>query len=86
VARVFGEIGKSFNHSQMVLDMVPEAWTRGLLKQIIHLGLRLTWGLDASWKYGISNPTDLEAFGKGLKVTAVEKGSAGPVITLSINE
>lgn len=85
VARIFGEIDRCFVGSQMVLDMVPEQWLHGLLGGFIRLGLRLTWGLDARWQFGISTPADMEAFGNGLKVTAVEKGSAGPVITLSIN-
>jgi hypothetical protein len=41
--------------------------------------------LDVAWVSGIKNPHDLEAYGNGLKVIGVEKGSAGPIITVSIN-
>ena len=70
----------------MVLDMIPESYTRGLMKFFMCLDTRITWGLDdVAWAYGIKKPQDLEAFGDGLKVIGLEKGSAGPIITLSIN-
>jgi O-methyltransferase involved in polyketide biosynthesis len=83
--RVLKEIGERFYRSQLVLDMVPETYTKGTWKQLIRLHSRLDWGLDVSWSFGIKNPHDLEAYGNGFKVIGEEKGSAGPIITLSIN-
>jgi O-methyltransferase involved in polyketide biosynthesis len=83
--RVFKEIGAGFVRSQLVLDMVPVFLTKGIWKKLIRLHSRIDMGLDVAWDFGIRRPTDLEAYGKGYKVTAEEKGSAGPVITLSIN-
>jgi hypothetical protein len=52
---------------------------------LLRIGFKLDWGLDVSWAYGIKQPQELEAFSSGLKVVGVEKGSAGPIITVSIN-
>jgi methyltransferase (TIGR00027 family) len=84
-ARLFKEIGERFDRSQLVLDMVPERYTKGVWKQLVRLHSRLEWGLDVAWDFGIQHPHDLEAYAKGFKVIAEEKGSAGPVITVSIN-
>ena len=85
VARLLKEIDERFHRSQLVLDMVPQAWTRGLWKSLMRLHARIEWGLDVAWVYGIKSAHELEAYGKGFKVIGEEKGSAGPVITLSIN-
>jgi O-methyltransferase involved in polyketide biosynthesis len=84
-ARVFKEIGERFVRSQLVLDMVPEKYTKGIWKSFIRLHSRIDWGLDVSWAFGFKDPHDIEAYGNGLKVIGVEKGSFGPVITVSIN-
>ena len=83
--RVFKEIGEKFTRSQLVLDMVPERYTKGLWKEFIRLHSRIDWGLDVAWSFGIKSPQDLEGYGKGLKVIGEEKGSFGPVITVSIH-
>ncbi len=46
---------------------------------------RIEWGLDVVWVSGIRIPDDLDACGEGLKVIGQEKGSAGPIFTVSIN-
>jgi len=84
-ARLFKEIGERLDQSQLVLDMVPEQYTRGIWKTLFRLHSRIDWGLDVAWVFGIKTPHDLEAYGKGFKVIAEEKGSTGPIITLSIN-
>jgi hypothetical protein len=65
--------------------MVPEKYTEGIWKSILRFHSRLEWGLDVTWIFGIKNPYDLEAYGEGLKVNGIEKGSAHPIITVSIN-
>jgi O-methyltransferase involved in polyketide biosynthesis len=84
-ARLLKEIGERFYRSQLVLDTVPEKYTKGIWKTLIRLHSRIDWGLDVSWVFGIKNPRDIEAYGNGLKVIGEEKGSAGPIITVSIN-
>jgi hypothetical protein len=85
VTRLLQEISVRFVHSQIVLDVVPERYTRGIWKIIFRLHSRIEWGLDVAWVSGFKHPHDLEGYGKGLKVIGVEKGLAGPIITLSIN-
>lgn len=83
--KLFKEIGDRFSRSQLVLDMVPEGWTRGIWKSLIRLHSRIEWGLDVSFDFGIKNPYDLESYAKNFKVVGVEKGSAGPIITVSVH-
>lgn len=84
-ARIFKEIGGRFYRSQLVLDMVPEKYTKGIWKSLIRLHSRIDMGLDVSWDFGIKKPHDLEAYANGFKVIGQEKGSAGPIITVAIN-
>lgn len=84
-ARLLKEIGERFYRSQLVLDMVPYKYTKGIWKSLIRLHSRIDWGLDVAWVFGIKDPQDLEAYGNGFKVIGEEKGSTGPVITVSIN-
>jgi O-methyltransferase involved in polyketide biosynthesis len=83
--RLFKEIGERFFQSQLVLDTVPEKYTKRIWKALIRLHSRIDWGLDVAWDFGIKDPRDLEAYGNGLLVIGEEKGSAGPIITVSIN-
>ena len=85
VTRIFKVIGERFYRSQLLLDMVPEKWTKGILKYFMQLHARIEWDLDVTWVFGIKNSHDLESFGNGLKVIGEEKGSAGPIITVLIN-
>ena len=50
-----------------------------------HIRSRMDWGLDVAWDFSIKQPHDLEAHGNGLSVTGEEKGSTGPIISVSIN-
>lgn len=81
---LFQEIGRRFTRSQLVLDMAPEKYTRGIWKRMIDLEAR-AWGLDVSLIFGINSPREIESFGDGFKVVRVEKGSIGPIISVSIN-
>lgn len=83
--RLFKEIGERFYRSQLVLDMVSERYTKGLWKKFIRLHSRIDWGLDVAWTFGIKDSHDIESYGNGLKVIGEEKGSTGPIITVSIN-
>jgi O-methyltransferase involved in polyketide biosynthesis len=83
--RLLQEIAVRFNRSQLVIEMVPEKYTRGIWKSLLRYHSRLDMGLDVAWVFGIKNPRDLETFGNGFKVIGEEKGSVGPIITVSIN-
>ena len=83
--RVLKEFGERFTRSQLVLDMVPERYTKGIWKTLVRLHSRIDFGLDVFWVFGIKDPHDIEAFGSGLKVIGEQKGSAGPIITVAIN-
>jgi len=62
-ARLLKEIGERFYRSQLVLDTVPEKYTKGIWKTLIRLHSRIDWGLDVSWVFGIKNQRDIEAYG-----------------------
>jgi O-methyltransferase involved in polyketide biosynthesis len=81
---LLGVIARRFSRSQLVLDMPPERYTKGLWKRIIQLHSRV-WGIDVSFVFGINNPRDIESYGNGFKVIGVVKGNVGPIITASIN-
>jgi len=84
-ARLIGEIAARFERSQLILDVVHERYTRGIWKELMRLHSRLDWGLDVAWDFGIRHPHDIETYGNNLKVIREEKGSAGPIISVSIN-
>jgi O-methyltransferase involved in polyketide biosynthesis len=84
--RLLKEIGERFHRSQLVLDIVPDKYKQGIWKHLMRLHSRIEWGLDVSWVPGIKNPHDIETYGNGLKVIGEEKGSAGPIITASIQQ
>jgi hypothetical protein len=63
----------------------PERYTKGIWKALIRLHSRIDWGLDLAWVFGIKKPHDIEAYGNGFKVIGEEKGSTGPILTVSIN-
>jgi len=82
--RLFQMLTQRFFDSQLVLDIIPRSYTRGLLSKLIGLETHYTWGVDIPWVYGIKNPSEIETYAPGLKVIGVEKGSAGPVITVAL--
>ena len=84
VTRLLQEIARRFNRSQLVFDMAPEKYTKGLWKSIINLESRV-WDIDVSFVFGLNNPRDIESYGNGFKVIDVVKGSVGSIITVSIN-
>ncbi len=52
---------------------------------MLRLETKINWGLDVAWASGIQHPSEIESYAAGLRVLEVAKGSAGPIITLSIN-
>ena len=83
--RLLQVIAQRFSRSQLVLDMVPEKYTRGLWKRLIPVAARLAGGFDVSFVFGISKPRDIEAYGSGFRFVGEARGMVGPIITVSIN-
>lgn len=83
--RLFKEIGERFYQSQLVLDVPPEKYTKGIWQKLFRLHARIDFGLDVAWVFGIQDAHDIETYGNGLKVIGEEKGSAGSIFIISIN-
>jgi O-methyltransferase involved in polyketide biosynthesis len=84
--RLLFEIGKRFDRSQLVLDVVPAKYKQGIWKFLMRLEARISWGLDVVWVAGIKDARDIEACAPGLKVIGEQKGSAGPIITVAVGD
>jgi O-methyltransferase involved in polyketide biosynthesis len=82
--RLLREVSRRFSRSQLVLDMAPEKYTKGLWKWLLALEARV-WGLDVSIAFGIDNPRDIESYGSGFKFIGDAKGSMGRMTSASIN-
>lgn len=85
VIQLFQRLAQRFTCSQFVFDVVPEKYLKGLWKVLLRVETKINWGLDASWVFGIKEPRDIESYGPGLRTLGDVKGSAGPIITVSIN-
>jgi len=85
VIQLFQRLAHMFTHSQLVFDTVPEKFLKGLWKMLVRIEMKINWGLDAPWVFGIKDPRDIESYGPGLRVLGNVKGSAGPIISVSIN-
>ncbi len=85
VIQLFQRLAQRFTCSQFTFDMVPEKYLTGLWKMLIGLEMKINWRLEAAWLSGIKVPIEIEAYAPGLRVLEVEKGSAGPIITVAIN-
>jgi O-methyltransferase involved in polyketide biosynthesis len=84
VTRLLQVIARRFNRSQLVLDIAPEKYTKGIWKRLLSLEAKV-WGLDVSMVFGMNDPRDIESYANGFKVIGVVKGNVGPIITVSIN-
>jgi O-methyltransferase involved in polyketide biosynthesis len=87
VKQLFQRLAQSVNRSQLILDIIPEKYMKGLWKILIRLNTKVSWGgMDAPWVFGIKEPSDIESYAPGIKVLRYEKGfGGGPIITVSIN-
>ncbi len=84
VIKILQAMSQRFDHSELVLEMAPEKYTKGLWKKIIQLESR-AWDIDVSIVSGINTPREIESYASGFKVIGVAKGNVGPIITVSIN-
>jgi O-methyltransferase involved in polyketide biosynthesis len=78
VKQLFQRLAQRFNRSQLILDIIPEKYMKGLWKIMIRLNTKISWGgLNAPWVLGIKDPHDLESYAPGIKVLGYEKGFGG---------
>ena len=70
VINLFKTFSERFYHSQMVLEVVTEKYTRGIWKKIIIMKMKQELGFDSgsSYNFGVKNALELESYGKGIKV------------------
>ncbi|MDH4257808.1 MAG: class I SAM-dependent methyltransferase [Candidatus Aminicenantes bacterium] len=70
VINLFKVISERFYHSQIVLEVVTEKYTRGIWKKIIIMKMKQELGFDSgsSYNFGVKNALELESYGNGIKV------------------
>jgi methyltransferase (TIGR00027 family) len=70
VMNLFRVFSERFAHSQIVLEVVTEKYTRGIWKKIVIRKMRRQLGFDSgsAYRFGVKNAAELESFGRGIKV------------------
>ena len=70
VINLFKTFSERFYHSQIVLEVVTEKYTRGIWKKIVIMKIKQALGFDAgsSYNFGVKNAFELESYGNGIKV------------------
>ena len=82
--KLFQDISQGFHHSQFVLEMIPERYTKGFKHKILTWTLRLLMGMNISFVFGVQDPYQIESYGDGFKVIDV-KGHMPYIMNLAIN-
>lgn len=85
--KIFELLAKRFTQSKIVLDTMPEKYSRGLWKKLIAFDSKLTWGLENTYVSGFDDPYEIESYGAGLRVSKVVKPGfgLGAVVSVDIN-
>lgn len=70
VITLFQQIAATLVDSQITLEVVTEAYTRGLWKKLVEHKIRRELGVDAgsAYNFGIKRATEIEGFADGLDV------------------
>lgn len=70
VINLFKTFSERFYHSQIVLEVVTEKYTRGLWKKLVAMKIKRELGLDAgsSFNFGVRNAREIESYGDGIEV------------------
>jgi len=70
VINLFRTFSERFYHSQIVLEVATEKYTRGIWKKIIIMKMKRELGFDSgsSYNFGVKNAFELESYGNGIKV------------------
>lgn len=71
VINLFKTFAEKFYHSQIVLEVATEKYTRGIWKKIVIMKMKQELGIDSvpSYSFGVKNASELESYGNGIKVT-----------------
>ncbi len=87
VACLLQMLARRLERSELVLDITPAFFARGLWKKLIALDTRLTWGLETNYVFGVRQPRDLENYAQGIRFLDQEKGGMGigSIVRLAIN-
>jgi methyltransferase (TIGR00027 family) len=70
VIDLFNIFTERLYHSQITLEVVTEKYTRGIWKKIVIMKMKSNLGFDAgsSYNFGIKKASELESYGKGIKI------------------
>lgn len=70
VIRLFKTISERLTGSQITLEVVKEAYTRGLWKKIVEHKMKRQLGLEtgAAFEFGVRAAREIESYGRGIRV------------------
>ncbi|UCH13938.1 MAG: class I SAM-dependent methyltransferase [Bacteroidales bacterium] len=70
VINLFKTLADKFCHSQIVLEVVTEKYTRGIWKKIVEMKIKRNLGFDAgsSYNFGVKNAFELESYANGINI------------------
>jgi O-methyltransferase involved in polyketide biosynthesis len=70
VIGLFETFSEKLAHSQIIFEVVTEAYTHGFWKKIVEGKMKRELGVDAgaSYDFGVRGAREIESYGKGLKV------------------
>ena len=70
VINLFKTFSDRFYHSQIVLEVVTEKYTRGIWKKIVVMKIKRNLGFDAgsSYNFGVRQARDIESYANGIKI------------------
>lgn len=70
VIKIFKRLSETFSKSQIVFEIVNERYTKGIWKKTVEMKMKRSLGTRAGSSYncGLKKATDIEAYGKNIKV------------------
>ncbi len=70
VIKLFKIISDKIFHSQIILEVVTERYTKGIMKKVVTRKMKRQLGVEAgsSYDFGINKGNELESYGNGIKV------------------
>jgi methyltransferase (TIGR00027 family) len=70
VTKIFKRLSETFSSSQIVFEIVNERFTKGIWKKTVEMKMKRNIGTTAGTSYtcGVKKATDIEAYGKNIKV------------------
>ncbi len=84
VVKLIQVMAEKFNNSELVFDSVHEKYTQGIWKGFTNWNWRMVFDIDFYYTFGIKNPSEIEGYAKGIKVTSSKKYH-GHLVSVGIN-